>query len=391
MCAVSEVVRVVAMMTTEMGQSTAFIRVMERMLGSRAAPPATLTPIHVYLLRAYILGDFMRPARELLRRSVLEVDPLGTTLTSEEFLLYFLYAARVHATLSDWRACLDALRACITFPALITSAIQVDAYKMFVLVSLIHTGSVPDLPTSTSPIVARTIARVRLHPSPLRSARLFPFGFPSPPFSPSFFILVILCTCRRGLVRTTQLAGPAVADVRVAFADARSSDALVAALTAHREALVRDCLFGLSEHLPGSWLRHRISRLTNTFVTLTLREIAEICGLRSAADAEAELLRMMEEGRIEAVIDAREGRVSFGGDADAHGFDDIATMRRLESLLGKTAALAAGISRVEESLVRDVKYHAGAAHSSSRRDEGLPTEFAGAGGHFGPGSADGDD
>ena len=64
---------------------------------------------------------------------------------------------------------------------------------------------------------------------------------------------------------------------------------------------------GLAKQLLEALTSRRIQRLTHTYITLSLTDIAQNVGLAGPAEAEARLVRMIDKGRIFARIDQVSG------------------------------------------------------------------------------------
>ena len=69
--------------------------------------------------------------------------------------------------------------------------------------------------------------------------------------------------------------------------------------------------------LPGAMIRHRITKLTSTYVTLSLPDIAKEVGLSSSEAAEREILQMISSGHLQASIDQSSSMVYFHDNDDS--------------------------------------------------------------------------
>ena len=73
---------------------------------------------------------------------------LSAKLDYRDHLLYFLYGAMIFMALKKWKRALFFLEVVIMSPTVSSiSKIQVDAYKKWVLVSLLYVGYVSDRPS----------------------------------------------------------------------------------------------------------------------------------------------------------------------------------------------------------------------------------------------------
>jgi COP9 signalosome complex subunit 3 len=80
-------------------------------------------------------------------------------------LEYYMYAAMIYMCLKNWERALFFLEACITMPTQnVASAIQVEAYRKYLLVGLIHTGAVrfgirPQTTITTNNLCSQSLCR----------------------------------------------------------------------------------------------------------------------------------------------------------------------------------------------------------------------------------------
>ena len=135
---------------------------------------------------------------------------------------------------------------CITAPANVLSEVVVAAYKKFVLVSLILDGQMPMLPKFVSPVVQRQIK-----------------------------------------ASTT-----AYHDFGNAFKKLDEGE-LRTVIAENSEAFTKDSNFGLVKQCAEALKQRRIQRLTSTYITLSLQDIAQNAGLTDQKEAEAYVLNMV--------------------------------------------------------------------------------------------------
>ena len=69
-----------------------------------------------------------------------------------------------------------------------------------------------------------------------------------------------------------------------------------------QETFTQDNNLGLVKQVVSSQTRSNIRRLTRTFITLSLSDLAHRVGLSSPALVEAELVKMIQSGSIHATI-----------------------------------------------------------------------------------------
>ena len=83
------------------------------------------------------------------------------------------------------------------------------------------------------------------------------------------------------------------------------------AIDRNREFFSADQNLGLVSQVSVSQTKTCIKRLTKTFMTLSLTELASRVGLGSAGEAEKMLTAMIEEGSINAKISQRDGKITL--------------------------------------------------------------------------------
>lgn len=158
---------------------------------------------------------------------------LSEKLDHRDHLQYFLFGAMIYIGLKDWERALLFLEVVIISPATImTSMIQVEAYKKWVLVSLLLKGHPLPLPKTTSPHAAKIYASL---------ARAYD---------------IIARTFREGIVGEN------------------SAHRLVAECDAGRALWREDCNTGLVKQVIDAFRRFSILRLERTYVALRILDVA---------------------------------------------------------------------------------------------------------------------
>lgn len=134
----------------------------------------------------------------------------------------------------------------VTTPAMAVSHIMLEAYKKYILVSLILHGKVQNIPKYTSQVVGRFM-------KPL-----------SQPYH----------------------------DLAVAYGT-NNSEELRTTVTRYGDTFTRDQNMGLVKQVVSSLYKKNIQRLTKTFLTLSLTDVASRVQLPGPADAERYILNMV--------------------------------------------------------------------------------------------------
>merc|ERR1719167_339234 len=111
--------------------------------------PETLTPAHMEFLRVCLKAKAYHMGVRILDQPIYDIAVNGNScgqLNPECFLCYFYYGALIRIGMKQYPEALQSLLVVLTCPASCLSAIQVDAYKKLVLVSLKFNGDLQPLP-----------------------------------------------------------------------------------------------------------------------------------------------------------------------------------------------------------------------------------------------------
>ncbi|CAH1764557.1 20425_t:CDS:10, partial [Entrophospora sp. SA101] len=124
----------------------------------RYAPsPQHLTNVHQIFIKECLLSKCYKQALQILDTDITEIELVGTGITYQDHLLYHYYGAMVYIGLKKYERAYYFLKLVISAPANIASQIQLEAYKKFVLISLLLRGRIGPLPKYTASIVFRSI------------------------------------------------------------------------------------------------------------------------------------------------------------------------------------------------------------------------------------------
>ena len=248
-----------------------------------APHPSCMTPTHALFLQTAISAKMYTLGAEFLRNNeVLEVDPGSTGLTALDYLTFFYYGGMCFVGVRDYAAALDYFTQAIVLPAQAVSAVVVASLKMARLVSLIEYGIAFEIPKYSSSIVLR--------------------------FS------------RQDMPVYDAIVKQFVANDAAGLSDAVES---------HTDVLTQDHTLGLARQVVAALVRHNVRKLTSTYITLSLKDIATAVGLSDAAAAESLLRKMTAAGEIVAKINQSTSMVRFGddnvGDDSTRGSSGAAT------------------------------------------------------------------
>jgi len=126
-------------------------------LGKVAITPEHLTPIHALFTQVCLISKNYQMAVQVLDRDVTEIEPSKTDIQPMDALLYFYYGGMIYIGLKQYKRARDFFVLAISSPAQVLSAIVVESYKKFILVSLLIEGQVSTLPKYTSNSVMRQL------------------------------------------------------------------------------------------------------------------------------------------------------------------------------------------------------------------------------------------
>jgi len=140
----------------EQGTPMRAIQPLRQALNKLRPGSEVLTPLDADFLQVCLLAKDYRAALPVLAEEVLSIaNPDDYNFKTKDFLRYFYYGGMIYVGAKQYGKAIDFFRLGFTSPAVVLSAIMVESYKKYVLVSLLHTGQVAPVPKYTSSIVQR--------------------------------------------------------------------------------------------------------------------------------------------------------------------------------------------------------------------------------------------
>ncbi|XP_037939636.1 COP9 signalosome complex subunit 3-like [Teleopsis dalmanni] len=269
-----------------------------------------LTPVHADLCQLSLKAKSMTCAVTFLDIDIATISTgletrastaTDTNLDSKYFLLYYYYGGMIYTAIKRYERALYFFEVCISTPALAMSHIMLEAYKKFILVSLIVNGCLLQIPKYATQVVGRYLK----------------------PLSPAYHELVVA-------YGTTYM------------------DEFRSVISKSSETFVRDKNMGLVQQVAESLYKQNIKRLTKTFLTVSLTDIANRVQLPSAAEAEKFLVKMISAGEIFALIDQKEGMVEFREDSEKYNSEDM--FLKIQQDIAHTNRLLNKITEMEEEI-----------------------------------------
>ena len=220
-----------------------------------------LTLVHADLLQLSLAGKNFSPALDMLSHEILDIcKPSNSSFDSKYLLSFFYYAGCVYAAMKQFETALFYLEQSLTTPASVISQIMVESYKKFILISLISKGKLPMLPKYTSRIVLNQIKPICSIYHELASA--------------------FICYDQEKFNSLCQK---------------------------YQDLFQQDRNMGLIKQLQQSFYKKNIQKLTKTYITLSLADMASKVKLPSAKEAENIMLNMIKDGEIFATINQKDG------------------------------------------------------------------------------------
>lgn len=275
--------------------------------------PEHLTTLHPDFLLLCLLAKCYKAALSILEEDIFEID------LPKDFILYCYYGGMVFIGLKRFNKALECFQHAITAPATTLTAITVEAYKKFVLVSLIHTGQVPAFPKYTPAVVQRNLK-----------------------------------SCTQPYI-----------DLANNYSTGKIS-ALETYVNMNTEKFKNDSNLGLVKQVLSSLYKRNIQRLTQTYLTLSLQDIASTVQLETAKQAELHVLQMIQDGEIFATINQKDGMVSFNEDPEQ--YKTCHMTEYIDTAIRRIMALSKKLTTVDEQISCDHSYLSKVGRERSRFD-----------------------
>ncbi|MQL96403.1 hypothetical protein Taro_029077 [Colocasia esculenta] len=125
-------------------------------------------------------------------------------------------------------------------------------------------------------------------------------------------------------------------------------------IQSNMEKFQNDNNLGLVKQVSSSLYKRNIQRLTQTYLTLSLQDIASIVQLETSKEAEMHVLRMIQDGEIFATINQKDGMVSFHEDPEQYKTCEM--IEHIDSSIQRIMALSRKLTAIDESISSDPAY-----------------------------------
>jgi len=274
---------------------------------NKIGPGDHITPQHAMFIQSCITAKCYKVALPILDRFVFKIDPDITGIESVDTRLYFYYGGICYVGMKKYEKALQFFEAVISSPAIIISAIMIEAYKKYVLVSLCLKGEVGNLPRYTNSSLVRLFRQI----------------------CPSY-------------------------DEFLTSYQTRSVEDLHKTAENHEEHFIKDGNMGLVKQVIQALNRQNIQRLTKTYITLSLQNMTEQVNLPNAEETERRVFRMIQQGEVFALINQKDGMVEFLENPEK--FNNTKTLHYLDRQIHRSINLTGIVTKIDEEISLDSKY-----------------------------------
>ncbi|XP_019161663.1 PREDICTED: COP9 signalosome complex subunit 3-like [Ipomoea nil] len=284
-----------------------------------------LTTLHPDFLLLCLLTKCYKIGFSILGDDIFEIDQ------PKDFFLYCYYGGMICIGQKQFRKALELLQNVVTAPMSTLNAIAVEAYKKYILVSLIHLGQ---------------------------------FSTSFPKYTSS--------VAQRNLKNYSQ----AYLELANSYSTGKISE-LETCVQTHKDKYQSDNNLGIVQQVVSSMYKRNIQRLTQTYLTLSLQDIAITVQLSSPKEAEMHVLQMIEDGEIYANINQKDGMVRFLEDPEQYKTCEM--IEHIDSSIQRIMMLSKKLNDMDERMSYDPSYLAKVGKEKQRFDfddfEGVAPKF----------------
>eukprot|EP00035_Acanthoeca_spectabilis_P017521 m.367909 g.367909 ORF g.367909 m.367909 type:complete len:431 (-) comp16666_c1_seq12:62-1354(-) len=269
--------------------------------------PEHLTAVHAEFVKVAIKARCSHVLREILDVDICYLgDGDYHKLQIVSLLMYYFYGGVAYLSLKEYDRAMQFFSVVISAPAEQVSAIMIEAYKKYVLTSLLHYGKLVDLPGYAS----FALRQIKVVTQPYQN-------------------------------------------LITAYAT-NDAEAFVTVVAKYHDKFKDDKNLGLVVLCHEAITRRNIRRLTEMFLTMSLSAIATRVNLAGPKEAEEALVGMINAGEIHASIDQVTGTVSFHDDEEK--YDTEASLLALHARVEETASQHKKIMELDAELRTSAQY-----------------------------------
>jgi len=255
-----------------------------------------LTSVHSDILRLALASKcFSGPILNLIFTDYSKLS-VESSNHVKNILLFFYYGGLVATAVKKFSRGLYMFEVCLTMPnedqAKAVSKITVEAYKKYILVWLIIHGG-----DNTDKDLVSNLSKYTNSNSEKPNKMMKSY-------------------CQ------------AYHDVIEGFYSDKEDTSLEKMFAKHHNVFQDDGNAGLIDQVTAASQKAKIKRLTKVFITLSLQDVADRSGMKSAKDAEKCLVSMIQDGSIFAKISHKDGMVKF--EKNPEKYNNVKTLRFIE-------------------------------------------------------------
>lgn len=273
-----------------------------------------LTSLHPEFLLLCLLAKCYKTGLSILEDDIFEVDQ------PRDLFLYCYYGGMICIGQKYFRKALELLHNAVTAPMSTINAIAIEAYKKYIMVSLIHNGQ---------------------------------FSTSLPKYASS--------AAQRHLKNFCQ---PYI-DLASSYSTGKIAE-LEACIQTNSDQFDSDNNLGLVKQVVSSMYKRNIQRLTQTYLTLSLQDIASTVQLNSPKEAEMHVLQMIQDGEIFATINQKDGMVRFLEDPEQYKTCEM--IEHIDSSIQRIMTLSRKLTAIDEQISCDPLFLAKAGRERQRFD-----------------------
>lgn len=274
---------------------------------NRVAPTSRhMTPQHWMYILLCIISKCYKAALRVLNEDHFDLNPEHTAVDYRDVLLYHYYGSIALIGNNQYKRAHEFLKVVVTMPGYSVSAIMVEGWKKYILVSLILDGNYDTTGKDVSSKLqnySKTIA------------------------------------CYEEFAKAISLNNMSLVNYIVA-------DNLESFQKDHNLGLVKQCIKSLQ--------RMNIANLTKTYITLSLEDIATTAELENKEEIEDQLIQCIELGLVSAKISHQDGMVSFQNRTS--GFDKRKDIDYIESQMRETIDFHNTLVSVDRQISLSIDY-----------------------------------
>ncbi|KAL5719424.1 hypothetical protein ACHQM5_012205 [Ranunculus cassubicifolius] len=287
--------------------------------------PGKLTALHPDALQICLLAKSYKVGFSILEEGIFETDQ------PKDLFLYCYYGGMICIGQKCYRKAIELLYSVITLPKSASNAIAIEAYKKYIMVSLIHNGQfLNTLPKAASIVTSRRVKT--------------------------------LCQLYYDLGEIYSTG---------------SLFELESFVEHNRKTFENENNLGLAKQVVSSLCRRNIQKLTKAYLTLSLEDIAKTAQLKSSKEAEMLVLQMTQDGDIFATINQKDGMVNFHEDPEQYRTCEM--VDTIDSSIQRILNLSSKLREFDEIVSLDALK---AAKNRQRFDHGMDDFEGFQGPHF---------